>query len=163
MLLEHLCSGLVKINFLFQALHSITLDVIKIQELEGSATIIMCNLEEKNSSTFFDLIEHLIVHLSYKARVEGPAEYRQMYPFVRILCGLKKQVKNKAHVEASIIEAYIVEKIRLFTSLYFDPSYKFHIEDHNLGKSTMNCGVCVKSSSYTEKDNGFYGKLFKII
>ncbi|KAL0289301.1 UNVERIFIED_CONTAM: hypothetical protein Scaly_2546600 [Sesamum calycinum] len=122
MLPEHLWSGLVKISFLFQALRSITLDVMKIQELEDSATVIMCKLEKKNSSAFFDLIEHLIVHLPYEARVEGPAEYRQMYLFERILCDLKKQVKNKAHVEASVIKAYIVEKIRLFTSLYFDPT-----------------------------------------
>ncbi|KAL0392588.1 UNVERIFIED_CONTAM: hypothetical protein Sradi_2481600 [Sesamum radiatum] len=29
-------------------------------------------------------------------------------------------------------------------------------ERHNTSKSTMNCGVCVKSSSYTDEENDFY-------
>ena len=33
---------------------------------------------------------------------------------------LKKKVKNKAHVEASICEAYIVEEISTFISYYFE-------------------------------------------
>ncbi|KAL0358499.1 UNVERIFIED_CONTAM: hypothetical protein Sangu_0699300 [Sesamum angustifolium] len=45
-----------------------------------------------------------------------------MYPFERFLRELKKKkVKNKAHVEASIVEAYIVEEIGWFTSHYFEP------------------------------------------
>ncbi|KAL0427830.1 UNVERIFIED_CONTAM: hypothetical protein Slati_2957800 [Sesamum latifolium] len=31
------------------------------------------------------------------------------------------KVKNKAHVEASIVEIYLVEEINLFTSQYFEP------------------------------------------
>jgi hypothetical protein len=37
------------------------------------------------------------------------------------LFNLKKKVKNKAHVEASICEAYIVEEISSFISYYFEP------------------------------------------
>jgi hypothetical protein len=37
------------------------------------------------------------------------------------LFNLKKKVKNKAHVEASICEAYIVEEISTFISYYFEP------------------------------------------
>ncbi|KAL0361520.1 UNVERIFIED_CONTAM: hypothetical protein Sradi_3836500 [Sesamum radiatum] len=65
-------------------------------------------------------MEHLIVHLPYEARVGGPVQYRWMYPFERFLRDLKKKVKNKAHVEASICEAYIVQEIGWFTSHYFE-------------------------------------------
>ncbi|KAL0345545.1 UNVERIFIED_CONTAM: hypothetical protein Sradi_4385800 [Sesamum radiatum] len=65
-------------------------------------------------------MEHLIVHLLYEASIEGPVQYRWMYPFERFLRELKKKVENKAHVEASIIEAYIIEVIDLFTSQYFE-------------------------------------------
>jgi hypothetical protein len=37
------------------------------------------------------------------------------------LFNLKKKVKNKAHVEASICEAYIIEEISTFISYYFKP------------------------------------------
>jgi len=36
-------------------------------------------------------------------------------------------VKNKAHVEASICEAYIVEEISTFISYYFEPHLKTKI------------------------------------
>ncbi|KAL0373579.1 UNVERIFIED_CONTAM: hypothetical protein Sradi_3273600 [Sesamum radiatum] len=65
---------------------------------------------------FFDSMEHLLVHLPYEARVGGPVQYRWMF-----LCNLKKKVKNKAAVEASICEAYIVEEISIFTTHYFEP------------------------------------------
>jgi len=40
------------------------------------------------------------------------------------LFNLKKKVKNKEHVEASIYEAYIVEEISIFFSYYFEPHLK---------------------------------------
>jgi len=45
----------------------------------------------------------------------------------RYLFNLKKKVKNKAHVEASICEAYIVEKISTFISYYFEPHLRTRI------------------------------------
>ncbi|KAL0445967.1 UNVERIFIED_CONTAM: hypothetical protein Slati_1724600 [Sesamum latifolium] len=54
---------------------------------------------------------HLIVHLLYEAHVGGPVQYRWMYPFERLLRGLKMKVKNKAHVEGSIVKAYLVKEI----------------------------------------------------
>jgi hypothetical protein len=53
-----------------------------------------------------------------------------MYVYIYI-CGylfnLKKKVKNKAHVEASICEAYIVEEISTFISYYFEPHLRMRI------------------------------------
>ncbi|KAL0337635.1 UNVERIFIED_CONTAM: hypothetical protein Scaly_2038600 [Sesamum calycinum] len=43
-----------------------------------------------------------------------------MYPFERFFRNLKMKVKNKSHVEASNVEAYVVEEIDLFTSQYFE-------------------------------------------
>jgi hypothetical protein len=43
------------------------------------------------------------------------------------LFNLKKKVKNKAHVEALICEAYIVEEISTFISYYFEPHLRTRI------------------------------------
>ncbi|KAL0294460.1 UNVERIFIED_CONTAM: hypothetical protein Scaly_3121300 [Sesamum calycinum] len=147
-----------------------------------------------------------------QARVGGPIQYRWMYPFERFLRGLKIKVKDKSHVEASIVEAYLVEEISLFTSHYFEPQVlrKRNMPSRNddlvmndtriqqsifnylgqasgatrkrwlsgseqhiiktyiltnreivtpyydVGKSTFNCGVSVKSSSYTDTNSDFY-------
>ncbi|KAK4385948.1 hypothetical protein Sango_2718800 [Sesamum angolense] len=111
MLPEHVRSALIKVGLLFQSICSTTLDVRKLNELENNVDIILCNLEKIFLPAIFDSMEHLIVHLPYEARVRGPVQYRWMYPFERFLRKLKKKVKNKAFVEASIVEAYIVEEI----------------------------------------------------
>ncbi|KAL0394601.1 UNVERIFIED_CONTAM: hypothetical protein Slati_4426300 [Sesamum latifolium] len=121
MLPQSVWSALTEVSILFQIICSTILDVNKVQDLEDSVVTILCNLEKIFAPSFFDLMKHLIVHLPYKARVGGPVQYRWMYPFERFLRGLKIKVKNKAHVEASIIEAYLVEEIGLFTSQYFEP------------------------------------------
>ncbi|KAL0325011.1 UNVERIFIED_CONTAM: hypothetical protein Sradi_5070400 [Sesamum radiatum] len=46
---------------------------------------------------------------------------------------------------------------------YFVNGFNFHTEDHNVGKSTMNCWVRVKSSSYRDRENDFYRMLEEII
>ncbi|KAL0350152.1 UNVERIFIED_CONTAM: hypothetical protein Sradi_4164400 [Sesamum radiatum] len=110
-------STLTEVSLLFQSICSTTLDVPKLHELENSIAIILCNIEKIFQPSFFDSMEYLIVHLPYEARV-----YRWMYPFEIFLSELKKKVKSKAHVEASIVEAYIVEEIDLFISQYFEPN-----------------------------------------
>jgi hypothetical protein len=44
------------------------------------------------------------------------------------LFNLNKKVKNKAHVEASICVAYIVEEISIFISYYFEPHLRTRIK-----------------------------------
>ncbi|KAL0440270.1 UNVERIFIED_CONTAM: hypothetical protein Slati_2510000 [Sesamum latifolium] len=117
MLPEHLWSALTEVSFLFQSICLTTLDVTKLHELERSVAVIMCNLEKIFPPSFFDSMEHLIVHMRYDG---GQFNTGGCTPLERFLPDLKKNVKNKAHVEASIIEAYIIKKIELFSSHYFE-------------------------------------------
>ncbi|KAL0307625.1 UNVERIFIED_CONTAM: hypothetical protein Scaly_2560700 [Sesamum calycinum] len=119
MLPEPVWSVLTEVSLLFLILCSMRLDVNKVKELEASVATILCNLKKIFLSAFFNSMKHLIVHLPYEEHVGGPAQYRWMYPFERFLWDLKMKVKNKAHVEASNVEAYIIEEISLFTSHYF--------------------------------------------
>ena len=66
-------------------------------------------------------MEHLPVHLAYEARIAGPVQYRWMYPFERFLKHLKKNIRNKARVEGSIANAYLIEEASTFCSYYFEP------------------------------------------
>jgi hypothetical protein len=45
----------------------------------------------------------------------------------RYLFNLKKNVKNKVYIEASICDAYIVEEISIFISYYFEPHLRTRI------------------------------------
>jgi len=46
---------------------------------------------------------------------------------MQVLVQSQKKIKNKAHVEASICEAYIVEEISTFISYYFEPHMRTRI------------------------------------
>jgi hypothetical protein len=59
------------------------------------------------------------------------------------LFNLKKNVKNKAHVEASICETYIVEEISTFISYYFEPHLRMrinHVSWHDNGGEVPSSG-----------------------
>ncbi|KAL0310350.1 UNVERIFIED_CONTAM: hypothetical protein Scaly_2937100 [Sesamum calycinum] len=146
MLPEHVWNALTKVILLFQSICSTTLDVHKLHELENSVSIILCNLEKIFSPAFFDSMEHLIVHLPYEARVEGPVQYRWMYPFERASGATKKRWLSGP--EWHIIETYLLTTVTQYydaevTSVYayFVNGYNFQTERYNTGKSTMNCEV----------------------
>ncbi|GLT96723.1 hypothetical protein SLE2022_143270 [Rubroshorea leprosula] len=64
-------------------------------------------------------MEHLAIHLPFEARIGGPVQFRWMYPFERQMHKLKQTIGNKNHVEASTVEAYILNEITGFCSRYF--------------------------------------------
>lgn len=88
--------------------------------LNQNIPVILCKLERIFPPSFFDSMEHLPVHLAEEARIAGPVQYRWIYPFERYLCKLKKNVRNKARVEGSIVNAYLVEEASNFCLYYFE-------------------------------------------
>ncbi|CAH9060630.1 unnamed protein product [Cuscuta europaea] len=105
---------------LFLLIRSPVLSRTALEELHRKAPTIMCNLENDFPPSFFDVMEHLLIHLPFEAMKEGPAFYRWMYGCERFLRELKKKVTNKAHVGASICQAYITEEVSTFSSYYFE-------------------------------------------
>ncbi|EOY21328.1 Transposase tnp2 [Theobroma cacao] len=99
----------------FRDLCTIEILVDHMKVLEGKICETICKLKKSFALGFFDFMEHLSIHLPYEAKVDGPDQYRWMYPFERFLQHLKK-VKNRALVEGSICEAYIIEEISSFCS-----------------------------------------------
>ncbi|XP_043816628.1 uncharacterized protein LOC110624237 [Manihot esculenta] len=106
-------------NF-FRELTSTTLTNEDMQRLHEQIPVILCKLERVFSPSLFDSMEHLPVHLAYEALIAGPVQYRWMYPFERYLRKLKNNVKNKARVEGSICNAYLVEEASAFSAHYFE-------------------------------------------
>jgi hypothetical protein len=61
-----------------------------------------------------------------------------------------KKVKNKAHVEASICEASIVEEISTFISYYFEPHLRMrinHIPRYDDGGEVSSSGILLVFSN----------------
>ena len=71
--------------------------------LKANITVKLCNLEKIFPPSFFDVMEHLPVHLPNEALLGGPVQYWWMYPFERYMYHLKRKVKNRAHIAGSIL------------------------------------------------------------
>ncbi|KAM3397863.1 hypothetical protein P3S68_001377 [Capsicum galapagoense] len=114
-------------------LTSTTLRVDDMVRLKRDIPQILCKLERIFTHGFFNSMEHLPVHLPYEARVVGPMQYRWMYPFERYLGTLKKMIRNKASVEGSISEAYLMMESTQLFSYYFEP----HVmsRNHNVDRN----------------------------
>ncbi|KAM0926841.1 hypothetical protein ACQ4PT_003025 [Festuca glaucescens] len=61
---------------------------------------------------------HLVMHLATEAKIGGPVCYRSMWFTERYLGRLKSNVRNKAHPEGSIAEAYLADECMTFCSRY---------------------------------------------
>ena len=117
---EPIWNAMTEVSMFFKSLCCTILNKDEMKLLNDNIIVTVCKLEKIFPPGFFDSMEHLIIHLPEEARLGGPVQYRWMYPFERFLHKLKKIVKNKAIVEGSIAEAYILQEISDFGSLYFD-------------------------------------------
>ena len=80
----------------------------------------LCYLELCFPPSFFDIMEHSLVHLVDDLDMCGPVGGRWMYPCERYLGTLKSYVRNKAHPEASIANGYAAEEALGFCTEYLN-------------------------------------------
>ncbi|XP_042983181.1 uncharacterized protein LOC122312597 [Carya illinoinensis] len=110
--------------------------------IQSDIVIILCKLEMIFPPSIFDVMVHLAIHLPREAILEGPVQYRWMYPFERYLGKFKQYVKNKTQPEGSIAEAYIHIECLAFFSMYLqDVETKLNRVDRNIdggGEDTID-------------------------
>jgi hypothetical protein len=82
-----------------------------IANLERLTLVLLCRLEKIFSPSFFNPMQHLILHLLY--------EDEWCYPSERCLKTIRKKCRNKWKIEASITKAYILEEVSNFTTTYY--------------------------------------------
>ena len=69
--------------------------------------------------SFFDVMEHLVIHLLYEALLRGPVHNGWMYPYERSMKHLKGKAKNLARVKGSIVAESLTQETSHFTAYYF--------------------------------------------
>ena len=92
-----------------------------LMDMHSKIPLILCKLETIFPPAFWNVMEHLPVHLAQEAYLGGPVHYRWMYPFERFFHWLKQKAKNKSQPESSMVMAYLIYEIKTFGSHYFDP------------------------------------------
>ena len=98
------------IEAFFRDLSSYTLTEDVIRQFDENISILMCNMEKKFLPSFFDIMEHLVVHFPYEALLHGPVHNGLMYPYEWSMKHLKGKAKNFARVEGSIVAGSLNEK-----------------------------------------------------
>jgi hypothetical protein len=88
--------------------------VIGSKELDGLKAYMidtMCMLEMCFPSSFFDMQEHLMIHLVDHILTLGPLYLHSMFSYEWFLVVLKAYMWNCAHLEGSILEGYTTEEV----------------------------------------------------
>jgi hypothetical protein len=105
-------------------------------KLEDEIPMLLCKLKKIFPPEWFNLIQHLLVHLPYEAKIGGPQQYRWMYHIKRALKKLRAMVRNKAKVEGCIVEEFKLKEIAYFSSVYFAehhninaPTFWYHVDE----------------------------------
>jgi hypothetical protein len=111
-----------------------------IDDLEKMAPVLLCKLEKIFPPGFFLAMQHLILHLPYEAQMGG-VQARWCYIIERCLKILRKKCRNKAKIEASVAEAFILEEVSNFTTAYYKdglPSVDNRPPRYNADESSSN-------------------------
>ena len=69
--------------FFYRQICAKEIDRERMRELEKEIPVLLCKLEKMFPPGFFNVMQHLIVHLPYEARVGGPVAFRWMYQHER--------------------------------------------------------------------------------
>ena len=102
--------------------------------------------------TIYKIYMHLLEMLSKACVVNS-----------RFMHHLKKKVHNKAQVEGSICEAYAIEEIVTFCSLYFEPNIetRFNQVDRNFDGGEVDTRGCL--SIFTHQGRAIGGGISRFL
>jgi hypothetical protein len=85
--------------------------VSELDELHKEIRVTMCQLEMCFSPSFFDMMEHYMIHLADQIFVLGPSYMHYLNLYERHMVVMKDYVCNRAHPEGSMIEVYTTEEV----------------------------------------------------
>jgi hypothetical protein len=95
----------------FNAISKKVIDPIELDKLRKEMRVTMCQLEMCFPPSFFDTMEHYMIHLADQIFVLGPMYMHHMYPYEHHMVIMKGYVHNHAHPEGCMIEGYTTEEI----------------------------------------------------
>jgi hypothetical protein len=117
-----------ELSYFYRQLYAKQVSKMMMQKLEKEIPILLCKMEKVFPPGWFNAMQHLLVHLSWEAKVGGPVQFRWMYSQERELEKHRATVRNKARLEGCIAEAFTCKEITNFSGMYF--SRKNNVNAH---------------------------------
>ncbi|GAA0180062.1 hypothetical protein LIER_30060 [Lithospermum erythrorhizon] len=131
---------LIELSNFFKQLCSKVNTMQELEKIQDRIVLTLCHLEKIFPPSFFDIIEHLPIHLAAEALIAGAVQFRWIYPIERYLYTLKKYVRNLAYPEGSIEKGYLMEECMNFCSRYMSGvETKENRQPHNLEEDDNGC------------------------
>ncbi|KAE8780233.1 Transposon protein, putative, CACTA, En/Spm sub-class [Hordeum vulgare] len=115
---DHVMSVLFDLCGYFREVSAKVLYISELEKLEERIVMTLCHMEMIFPPGFFRVMVHLVMHLATEAKVGGPVCYRSMWFVERYIGKLKSNVRNRAHPEGSIAEAFLADECMTFCSRY---------------------------------------------
>jgi hypothetical protein len=78
----------------------------------------MCEMKKYAPPSFFNAQEHYLIHQVEEIEMCGPVHTRPMWMVERHLKSLKALVRQRARLEGSMVEGYMVYKSMVYISQY---------------------------------------------
>jgi hypothetical protein len=102
---------ITRMCYFFNAISKKVIDIVELDEIHKEMRVTMCQLEMCFLSSFFDTMEHYMIHLVDQVFILGHAYMHHMYSYGHYMVVMKVYVRNHAHLKASMIEGYTTEKV----------------------------------------------------
>ncbi|XP_070053613.1 uncharacterized protein [Nicotiana tomentosiformis] len=118
MLSKSVREQLIELSLFFNVLGGKCLRMNELEQIDGQIPKTECKLEKVFPPTFFDVMEHLPIHLVNEAKIVGPIQCRWMYQMERYIYFSKPFIHNRACTEGSIAEGYLAVKCMTLCSRY---------------------------------------------
>jgi len=83
MLCNEVCDPIIELSLFFNILGAKCLKLEELEQIQAQIPETLCKLEKVFIPAFFDVMEHLPIHLANEAMITGPVQYRSMYPVER--------------------------------------------------------------------------------
>jgi hypothetical protein len=95
-----------KLSYFYRQICTKQVSKAMMKRLEKEIAVLVCKMETIFPPEWFNMMQHLLVHLPWEARIGGPMQFRWMYSQERELKKVRYTVRNKARVEGYIAEAF---------------------------------------------------------
>ena len=80
---DNVWRSLAELSYFYRQLCAKELSKDVVRSLEQNVAVLLCKLEKIFPPGFFNVMQHLIIHLPYEARLGGPVLARWSYPYER--------------------------------------------------------------------------------
>ena len=85
---KNVLEPVIELSNHFRQICSKVMNINDLDRIQSRVELTLCHLERIFPPSFFDVMEHLVIHLVEEAKIAGPPQYRWMWPIERynILC-----------------------------------------------------------------------------